>query len=109
MIRKFFGLVFVLALIGCGGPALDTPEKKLIAAEAAMQGQLQTINRLIDAGIINSSNAEQVQAGRESSTAALLAARRAFDAGLPTSTALIGAANSAVLNLGKTLDLLEAN
>lgn len=103
----FSVLVFAGMLVACGGQKPETPEQRMFAAEVAYQGALETINRLIDAGVINEGNAAEVQAGRESARASLEAARRAFDAGLPTSTTLIGAANSAVLSLVNSLELLE--
>lgn len=104
-----FALLVSVGLWACAHPKPETPEQRMIAAEISYQGALETVNRLIDAGLINESNAAEVQAGRESAKSALDAARRAFDAGLPTSTTLIGSANSAVLALVNRLELLEGN
>ena len=109
--RKLFSVFFVLVslsvLVACGGQKPETPEQRMFAAEVAYQGALETVNRLINVGLINETNAAEVQAGRESARSALDAARRAFDAGLPTANTLIGSANSAVLSLVNRLELLE--
>ena len=108
--RKYLAVLCLLVfpLAGCEGIEAETPAQKLVVAETAFQEALVAINRLIDAGVITSENAAEVQAGRASAKAALDAARTAFDADLPTSVALISAANTAVTNLNSILSPLLA-
>jgi hypothetical protein len=84
-VRKL-AAVLLLVLVGCAMPGqapLDTPGKRLIAADAQYSAVLATVNDAIDAGQLDPFDAEgkKVRGMLVSSKLALDAAHSAYDTG----------------------------